>query len=67
MVLGLAGFEPVSVFEWTALSFERLTHRTAYLPIVKVFQYAVYSVVWAFALEPEAGFSPADHSFLLGL
>ena len=24
MVLGLAGFEPVSVFEWTALSFERL-------------------------------------------
>lgn len=34
MVLGLAGFEPVSVFEWTALSFERLTHRTAYLPIV---------------------------------
>lgn len=29
MVLGLAGIEPVSVFEWTALSFERLTHRTA--------------------------------------
>jgi hypothetical protein len=29
MVLGLAGFEPVAVFEWTALSFERLTHRTA--------------------------------------
>lgn len=29
MVLGLAGFEPVSVFSWTALSFERLTHRTA--------------------------------------
>lgn len=29
MVLGLAGFEPVSVFELTALPFERLTHRTA--------------------------------------
>lgn len=33
------------------------------MPIVKVFHYAVYSVVWAFALEPEAGFTPADHSF----
>lgn len=29
MVLGLAGFELASVFEWTALSFERLSHRTA--------------------------------------
>lgn len=37
------------------------------MPIVIVFHYAVYSVVRAFALEPEAGFSPADHSFLLCL
>lgn len=37
------------------------------MPIVKVFHYAVYSVVWAFALEPEAGFTPADHSSLLCL